>query len=214
MVQDILWKVDSHSACQTIACFLYGTQRFITLFTKACHWTLSWASWTQLSIFNILGSAKESVQIWGTSKHFITHYFFYSEGLFSPMPNLVQKLLDNIVTVLHFRWSCTANKLTNYQQDITCAWHSDLLEKSVNATSELIEKTQFCIHMSGKWHMSLWKYWYLFIQWQTVRSKTYAASSLVIPLAFCFSNCCTMLMQKKFLEVEEVVQALTFIFQI
>jgi hypothetical protein len=45
MVQDILWKADSHSACYTIACFLYGTWRFITVFTKAYHWNLSWASW-------------------------------------------------------------------------------------------------------------------------------------------------------------------------
>jgi len=29
MVQDILWKADSHSACQTTTCFLYGTRRFI-----------------------------------------------------------------------------------------------------------------------------------------------------------------------------------------
>jgi hypothetical protein len=44
MVQDILRKADSHSACQTIVCFLYGTRRFITVLTKACHRTLSWAS--------------------------------------------------------------------------------------------------------------------------------------------------------------------------
>jgi hypothetical protein len=30
MVQDIIWKADSSSACQTVACFLYGNQRFIT----------------------------------------------------------------------------------------------------------------------------------------------------------------------------------------
>jgi hypothetical protein len=41
MAQDILSKADSHSACQTIACFLYGTQRFITMLTKGHHWTLS-----------------------------------------------------------------------------------------------------------------------------------------------------------------------------
>jgi hypothetical protein len=34
MLQDILLKVVSHSACQTTACFLYGTRRFITVFTK------------------------------------------------------------------------------------------------------------------------------------------------------------------------------------
>jgi hypothetical protein len=44
MVQDILWKTDSHSACQTIACFLYGTRRFIDVLTKARHWILSWAN--------------------------------------------------------------------------------------------------------------------------------------------------------------------------
>jgi hypothetical protein len=44
MVQDIIWKADSHSACQKISCFLYGTRRLITVFTKARHWTLSWAS--------------------------------------------------------------------------------------------------------------------------------------------------------------------------
>jgi hypothetical protein len=30
--------------------FFYGTQRFITVFTKARHWTLSWASWIQVTI--------------------------------------------------------------------------------------------------------------------------------------------------------------------
>jgi hypothetical protein len=49
MLQDILWKADSHSACQTTVCFLYGTRRFITVFTKARHWTLSWASWIQFA---------------------------------------------------------------------------------------------------------------------------------------------------------------------
>jgi len=49
MVQDILWKADSHSACQTVACFLYGTRRFITVLTKAHHWTLSWASRIQFA---------------------------------------------------------------------------------------------------------------------------------------------------------------------
>jgi len=42
MVQDIIWKADSHSAFQKISCFLYGTQRFITVLKKARHWPLSW----------------------------------------------------------------------------------------------------------------------------------------------------------------------------
>jgi hypothetical protein len=40
MVQDILRKADSHSACQTISRFLYGIRRFITVLRTACHWTL------------------------------------------------------------------------------------------------------------------------------------------------------------------------------
>jgi len=49
MVQDSLWKAESHSACQTISCFLYGTWRYIIMFTKARHWTLSWASRLQFA---------------------------------------------------------------------------------------------------------------------------------------------------------------------
>jgi hypothetical protein len=49
MVQDILWKADSHSVFQTVASFLYGTWSFITVLTKAYHWTLSWANWIQFA---------------------------------------------------------------------------------------------------------------------------------------------------------------------
>jgi hypothetical protein len=49
MVQDNIWKADYHSAHQKISCFLYGTRRFITVFTKARHITLSWASWIQFA---------------------------------------------------------------------------------------------------------------------------------------------------------------------
>jgi hypothetical protein len=49
MVHDIRWKAYSHSACQT-ACFLYGLRRFVTVLTKAHHWTLSWASWIQFTL--------------------------------------------------------------------------------------------------------------------------------------------------------------------
>jgi len=41
MVQNILSKADSYSDCHTIACFLYGNRRFITVLTKASQWTLS-----------------------------------------------------------------------------------------------------------------------------------------------------------------------------
>jgi hypothetical protein len=44
-----VWKADIHSACQRITCFLYGTQRFITVLIKARHWTLSWASRIQFA---------------------------------------------------------------------------------------------------------------------------------------------------------------------
>jgi hypothetical protein len=37
VVQDVLCKPDSYSACQITACFLYGVLRFITMFTKARH---------------------------------------------------------------------------------------------------------------------------------------------------------------------------------
>jgi len=49
MVQDTSWKADSHSACQKISCFPYETRKFITVFTKARHWTLFWASRFQFS---------------------------------------------------------------------------------------------------------------------------------------------------------------------
>jgi hypothetical protein len=35
MVQGIIWKADSHSACQKISCFLYGIRRFIKMLTKS-----------------------------------------------------------------------------------------------------------------------------------------------------------------------------------
>jgi len=34
MVQDTIWKADSHWACQRRACFLYGTRSFITVITE------------------------------------------------------------------------------------------------------------------------------------------------------------------------------------
>jgi len=48
MVQNIIWKADCHSAYQKKS-FLYWTRRFITGFTKAHHWTLSWDSWIQFT---------------------------------------------------------------------------------------------------------------------------------------------------------------------
>jgi hypothetical protein len=63
MVQDIIRKDDSHSACQKISYFLYGTRRFITVFTKARHWTI-----------------KELFQVRGALKHFATINIFTVRG--------------------------------------------------------------------------------------------------------------------------------------
>jgi hypothetical protein len=42
-------QADSHPAFLTVAYFLQGTRRFITVLIKAHHWTLTWASWNQLA---------------------------------------------------------------------------------------------------------------------------------------------------------------------
>jgi len=49
MAQDTTWKADRHSARQRTSRLPYGTRKFITVFTKARHWTLSWASWIQFA---------------------------------------------------------------------------------------------------------------------------------------------------------------------
>jgi hypothetical protein len=46
MEQSPYWEADSHSASQEIPTF-YGTPRFITVFTTARLWSLSWATWIQ-----------------------------------------------------------------------------------------------------------------------------------------------------------------------
>jgi hypothetical protein len=46
MEQNCRGEADSHSASQEILAF-YGTRTFITVFTTARHWTLSWARWIQ-----------------------------------------------------------------------------------------------------------------------------------------------------------------------
>jgi len=97
-------KTDSNSACQTTACFLYETQRFITVLTKARHRTLFWASRPLIPVylrsiipptlqrllmfqvpnlmplFNCLGRAKDSVQVRGTLKYFVTRKMFVVRG--------------------------------------------------------------------------------------------------------------------------------------
>jgi len=41
MEQSTACEANSHLASQEIP--FYGTQVFITVFTRACHWSLSWA---------------------------------------------------------------------------------------------------------------------------------------------------------------------------
>jgi hypothetical protein len=97
MVQDIPWKANSHSACQIISCFLYGTRRFITVLTEARYWTLSWASRIQLapsisvSLRSIFFQLLRSCQRIGPGlKRFETlrkKLHFYGQRLLDPRPS-------------------------------------------------------------------------------------------------------------------------------
>jgi hypothetical protein len=49
MVQGPSWEANNHLAGQKIP-HIYGTWRFITMFTRACHWSLIWASCIQSTI--------------------------------------------------------------------------------------------------------------------------------------------------------------------
>jgi len=40
MVRDKIWETEWHADSQTIPCFLYGTRRIITVFTKGRQWNL------------------------------------------------------------------------------------------------------------------------------------------------------------------------------
>jgi len=44
MEQSPFREANSRSACQEVA-HLYGTQSSITVFTRTCHWSLSWTTW-------------------------------------------------------------------------------------------------------------------------------------------------------------------------
>jgi len=46
MEQNLPWETNSHSASQEIP-YLFGTRRFITVFTTARHLSLSWGRWIQ-----------------------------------------------------------------------------------------------------------------------------------------------------------------------
>jgi hypothetical protein len=82
----------------------YRTRRFITVFTRAIHWSLFWARSNQsipyhrihlltfhvpnlISIFLSLGRlSKESVQVRGPVWHFVNKIIIYSEELLVPRP--------------------------------------------------------------------------------------------------------------------------------
>jgi len=97
MVQDILWKADRHTACQTIACFLYGNPRFISVLTKARQWTLCWASRIQFApsiptsrranlLFQLLMSCQRISPGPRRFETFRNKLHFYGEGLLAPRP--------------------------------------------------------------------------------------------------------------------------------
>jgi len=48
MEQNPSWEANSHSASQKVP--VYGTWRFITMFTRANHWSLSWVRWIQSTL--------------------------------------------------------------------------------------------------------------------------------------------------------------------
>jgi hypothetical protein len=77
-----------------------GTQRFITVFTRAFNWSLSWARsiqsipsypislrsiWIMSTFFSLCRLSKESVQVRGFLRIFVTSLFFYGE-LLTPRP--------------------------------------------------------------------------------------------------------------------------------
>jgi hypothetical protein len=119
MVQDIIWEADCPSACQKIL-LSYGTRRFVTVFTQARHWTLSWSSW-----IHCVGRAKESVQVRGALKHFVTVKNFYGEGSLAPRPT--PKLEDHPL-------SAARNCLFNIFTATLRTWRTSLHPQPENAT--------------------------------------------------------------------------------
>jgi len=47
------WETNNHSASEEITAFR-GTRRFITVFTRAPHWSLSWARWIQSATSHLI----------------------------------------------------------------------------------------------------------------------------------------------------------------
>jgi len=49
--QNTFWETDSHSLVKKFPAF-YGTRRYITVFIRICHWSLSWTRWIQSTNFH------------------------------------------------------------------------------------------------------------------------------------------------------------------
>jgi hypothetical protein len=106
---DILWQINSIDQSLKYICWdiqkhpayvVYGTQKFVTVFTRDCHWSLSWASW-----IHFISSNSASVWRMVTKTGFLcSHYQFTF---------LILKLhflwtLKVFVDVLDIRFSCVS----------------------------------------------------------------------------------------------------------
>jgi hypothetical protein len=88
MAQDILCKADSHSVCQTTACCLYGTRRFITVLTQRPA-TGPYSKPAEPSSHVLFPLLRSCQRISPGSRRFETFHditFFNGEGLLAPRP--------------------------------------------------------------------------------------------------------------------------------
>jgi hypothetical protein len=111
-VQGILWKAASHSACQTLACFLYGTRRFITVLTKASR--IQFAPLIPMSLRSIRSFFKDSVRVRGALKHFVTSQIFFTVTdcqLHIQPPKLEDHLLSAVCNCLFDTFAATLHIL-------------------------------------------------------------------------------------------------------
>jgi hypothetical protein len=111
------------------SCFLYGTRRLITVFTKVRHRNLSWASRIQFApsiavsprsnltfFFHCLGRTKESIQVRGALKHIAT-IIFLRWGVVAPRPT--PKLEDHpLSAVRDWLFNIFAAPLRNWRTSL------------------------------------------------------------------------------------------------
>jgi hypothetical protein len=71
----------------------YGTRGFFPVFTRALHWSLSWARSIQSGRLS-----KESIKFRRPLWHFVTRLFFYGEELLAPRPST--KLEDHLLSAV------------------------------------------------------------------------------------------------------------------